>query len=100
MSTGYSVYESFNQNIPSRDIQVADKRKIVESAVNLTKDQVIVFVRLIIEHAMINDDYDIRDPTLPYGGEEVDGEIKFNIKKLPRDLRWILHRFFKMCENF
>lgn len=95
----YSLYQTFNSNIPKKEPLVSQKLELVNNANSLYEHQKIAFVRLIIEHARLNNEYDTEK--IPYGGVEVDGSIIFDLNAdiFPTDLKWILLKFFKMCNG-
>lgn len=95
----YSLYQTFRHNIPERDLSVAEKKQLESGVEELRQDEKIAFLRLILEHARIADDYESSNGDLPYGGEDSDDGPTFEVGHLPRDLRWILLRFLKVCES-
>jgi hypothetical protein len=94
----YSLYQTFNCNLQTTDLPFDQKEKLKEYVDLLYDDQKTAFVRLIIEHARLSGDNILPDSP-PYKGElsESDGSINFNIENFPINLKWILWKFFEMC---
>ena len=95
----YSLYQTFNSNIPKKEPPVSQKTALAKSVDGLYEYQKVAFIRLIIEHARLNNEYDTEK--IPYGGEEKDGSITFDLNAdiFPTDLKWILLKFFKTCNG-
>lgn len=93
----YSVYHTFSQNIPSENLPASDKKFIAkESSKTLTESQQIAFIRLILEHNMLeHKEGCITEP--PFSGIDLENEITYDINLLPKALQWILFRFTKIC---
>jgi len=93
----YSLYQTFSSNLPKKEPPVSQKNALVKNADNLYEHQKIAFIRLIIEHARLNNEYDAEK--IPYGGVETSDGIVFdiNLETFPTDLKWILLKFFKQC---
>jgi len=95
----YSLYQTFNSNLPKKEPPVSQKNILAKNADSLYEYQKIAFIRLIIEHARLNNEYD--SGKIPYGGIEVNKSITFDLNSevFPTDLKWILLKFFKMCSG-
>jgi hypothetical protein len=93
----YSLYQTFNSNLPKKEPSVSQKNNLVKNADKLYEHQKIAFIRLIIEHARFNNEYD--PEKIPYDGVETNEGIVFdlNAETFPTDLKWILLKFFKQC---
>jgi hypothetical protein len=93
----YSLYQTFDANIPSTNLLVKDKKYLVEACSKLNRDQKIAFSRLILEHARL-ENIEVLDG-LPYGGNSTDTKTEFNLENLPNHLKWILLKFVKICDE-
>lgn len=98
---GYSLYQTFSQNIPSEKLSAAEKKYIIKERSKFTRPQEIAFVRLILEHYRLENitHKDLELTKLPYDGYEENSKIVFDLsnKSMSKDLLWILYRFTKMC---
>lgn len=71
--------------------------KLLKTLQDCSEDVAKQILMLIAEHARI-DGVDFASPNavLPYGGKKTKEGISFDIKKLPVELKWILHNFVKL----
>lgn len=101
--TPYSLYQTFSQNIPTKNISVANKTLIMKACKTFTKEQQIAFGRLILEYKNCDEPENVNILELPYEGiEQSNGDVEsvdFDLNKLPQKLQWILLKFVKMCEK-
>ncbi len=114
----YPLYQTFNNiKLPKNNLSKIQQQHFIDVAKTLVEKQKVAFIRLIIEHALINDEKfgqfieeyikqyenienpDDMDMCLPYEISCVDDGLSFNIKKFPIDLRWILWKFLAVCES-
>ena len=94
----YSLYQTFSRNNPEKDLSVTEKKKLAADIPNLGNDEKVAFLRLILEHARV-ENQEAPPDSLPYKGELTDDGPVFDIGNLPRDLRWILLKFVKVCKG-
>mgnify|MGYP001557886570 CR=1 FL=1 len=99
--TAYSLYQTFSQNIPTKNISVANKTLIIKASKIFTKEQQIAFGRLILEHKNYDEPENNNILELPYEGHDIEEaeSLEFDLNKLPQKLQWILLKFVKMCEK-
>jgi len=84
-----------------------NSKKLANFIDDVNTNQKTAFIRLIIEHARINDELPQNPDTLPYKGTVIKGSedisngdvVEFEIKNFPKDLKWILLKFFEMCNG-
>lgn len=97
MGEPYPLYQTLCCKLSKKEPSMAQKNALSESIDSLHGNQKEVMVKLILEHARINEVLDI--DTIPYGGIEEDGVIIFDMEngKFPTELKWILIKFFKVC---
>ena len=95
----YSLYQTFRNNIPDKDLTTDEKKQLESEVGSLKKDQKVAFLRLILEPARIEDNFESSNGNLPYNGEDTEEGPCFDVGNLPRDLRWILLRFLKVCQS-
>jgi hypothetical protein len=92
-----AVYYTLNASLPNRDKDLTDtqKRELIQRLAELDDTSKRVVVVLIAEHAKIHDEYvvDPETPTLPYGIEQRNSDVRIDLEKLPIALRWILWKF-------
>lgn len=96
----YSLYQTLSCKLSKKEPTVAQKKALSESIDKLYENQKEVFIRLILEHARLNDT--LENDSIPYGGTEgEDGSIIFDIgnETFPTELKWILIKFFKICSG-
>jgi hypothetical protein len=97
----YPLYQTLCGKLSKKEPTITQKKALSESIDNLYEEQKKVFIRLILEHARINDCLDTTTIpyVIPYGGEEKDGIIVFDMENelFPTELKWILIKFFRVC---
>jgi hypothetical protein len=97
----YPLYQTLCCKLAKKEPTIPQKKVLSEGVNSLYEEQKKVFIRLILEHARINDCLDIATIPyiIPYGGEEKDGTIVFDMENeaFPTELKWILLKFFKIC---
>ncbi len=92
----YSLYNSFNLNISTSCLTKKQKSTFVDIATKLTDNQKEAFVRLILEHVLLENGH-MAD--VNYTGDQIGDHIKLDIDKFPQKLQWILWKFLNMCET-
>lgn len=95
----YSLYRTFNDNIPEKDLNAKDTKELIKVAENLNTDQKVAFVRLILEHSRLTNGEDQKLNDLPYSGIDSDEGVVFDLSRLPQELKWILWRFVNVCKE-
>jgi len=82
--------------IPKKDITLKQKKILKNNLNKIGASQGKAIFMLILEHAKICDDfiYDPSDAKIPYTGEIENADILFKLEKFPKELRWVLWRFF------
>lgn len=102
MSKTYGLYQTFSQNTPEDDLSEKEKKELKDFLLNLELDQKKAVFFLIIEHAIINDNFSY-DPKkqleLPYDLLQNEKNLEFNLENLPINLKWILWKFHNMIFN-
>ena len=96
----YPLYQTLSGKLSKKEPTVAQKKELSDSIDKLYENQKEVFVRLILEHARINNN--LEKGSVPYGGvDDEDGTIVFDINNpmFPVELKWILIKFFKICSG-
>lgn len=98
----YGLYQTLNQNIPKRDLTVAQKTSILDGIESLAIEEKEALIMLIYEHARLNDNfvYDNNQlSVMPYNGEFSNKSINLDIKNFPIGLRWIIFKFINIIQN-
>ena len=93
----YSLYQTFNANLPKTDLSIEQKTSLSKYTDALYDHQKIAFIRLIIEHARISGEkVDSVSPPYTSTLKHTD-KIEFDMNLFPIPLKWILWKFFEMC---
>jgi len=102
MSKTYGLYQTFSLNTPEEDLSEKEKRELKDFLLNADSDQKKAVFFLIIEHAILNDNFSY-DPKnqliLPYDLIQNEKNLEFNLENLPINLKWILWKFHNMIFN-
>lgn len=98
MNKNYGLYQTLispdiKNSGKKKDITVEQKKFLSQKLSNLDKEQSEAVLMLIIEHARLNDEYDVHSDTMPYGLEQTSNDITFEIGKLPVPVKLILWKF-------
>ena len=99
IETPYVLYQTFSCNVPKTNISSVQTRDLITSTDRLSHDHKSIMVRLIIEHARINNDLPTDLSILPYSGVSKNGDVEFTIGSLPHHLKWILLKFIDMING-
>lgn len=95
----YSLYQTFDENIPDRNLTTKETNLLIKNMKILDLDQKIACLRLIIEHSVVCDDIASVPDDLPFGGVETDdGSPSFSLTAFPIELKWILFKFTEMTK--
>lgn len=91
----YPLYYTLNTNLPTTNLSKGQKSQLLEKLANLDEESKKAVLMLIAEHSLVVDDhqYGACDTEIPYGGIQEKGDVKFELDKLPLELRWILFKF-------
>ena len=97
MEEPYFLYQSFMNYKQLHSLSDNDKIFVNEKLLYFTYEQKLAFTRLIIENAKIKGKLDKNDEnSIPYGGVEEHGNIKFNFSNLNEELLHILFKFVEI----
>ena len=108
----YSLYQTFDNNIPENDIGENEKKKFIEGVNHISQTKKIAMVRLILEYSKLHkesenlpsDENQRIKKYFSYGKlvntteeftETETWELDFD--NFEKKLQWILWRFFEMC---
>jgi hypothetical protein len=98
----YSLYQTLSVNIPKKPLTENQQKTLrINIVKKLNDDQRIAILKLIVEHARIEDGYDGDIQNLPYGGKIKNDEvtIDFGYEDLPIKLQHILWKFLDVCDE-
>ncbi len=97
----YNLYQSLDVKVPETDLKKTQKKKFTELTADLTENQKISFLKLIIEHARLNDKYNENSEIFPYTelSKNETTQLIFDVNEFPLKLRWILFRFLEVCNK-
>jgi hypothetical protein len=99
----FGPYQSFDANIPDEDLKISQKKKFTELVKFLDSKQKEIFLRLILEHAVKYDDFNLNSDTFPYSESSIHNKTQLDFEldreDFPLKLKWILFRFLKVCEK-
>lgn len=95
----YSLYQTLSCKLSKKEPSAAQKKALSDNINKLYENQKAVVIRLIIEHARINNN--LEGNAIPYGGIEDEKDIIFDMDSeiFPTELKWILIKFFKVCSE-
>ncbi len=94
-TNNYGLYQTLNVKISKKNLKVKEKKELLSRLSDLDNDSREAVLMLICEHAKFADDfiYNPDDFSLPYSGNQVKGNVTFDLEKLPNPLCWILLKF-------
>lgn len=88
----FPLYTSLSKNLPKKDLTVAEKKAFIKHIKNMDKTACELVYALIRVYYLNNEDY-ISGFTIPYGGNFIKDELKFDLELLPKKLKQLLNRF-------
>lgn len=96
----FPLYHTLKQNIKVKRItqkQFSEISEKISTVQDKVKQNIIL---LIYEHARVTGDYKVDQPfELIYGIQKVDDEYLFDLKKMPKELFFILERLLTLVEE-
>lgn len=97
----YGLYQTLNQNLPDQELSSDRKRRLIRRLKKIDDQQKEAVLLLICEHASLNDGYLYKpnELILPYGLNETERGLEFDLEKLPPQLQHILKKFSDMIRQ-
>lgn len=92
----YGLYQTLNNNLPEKKLTQPQQKKLLSKLYNLDEEQTEAVFMLVVEHARLNDEFDIQDlddAQLPYGIKKVNNNLEIDLTSIPDPLKWIIWKF-------
>ena len=96
----YGLYQTFNENLPTKNLSKSKKTILLERIEKADLDQTEAIFMLVCEHDRLTNEEDECDEVdIPYDGIQKRRGVKFDLDKFPIELVWIIWKFCEVIQK-
>ena len=102
----YQLYYTLNSTSDKNELSKSQLKQLEERLNSLDQRQTEAVLMLIVEHSRVHPEdgvapleENLKDIKLPYGGEQVEGNVHFPFEQIPIALQRILWKFTEVVSS-
>ena len=100
INKNYGLYQTFNENLPKRNLSKFKKSILLERIEKADQDQTEAIFMLVCEHdRLTNENLECDEVDIPFDGIQKRRGVKFDLDNLPIELVWIIWRFCEVIQK-
>lgn len=101
MERNYPLYHTLTKVIPSTTMKKTQLSQLKTKLEELDDYSCKAVLMLIAEHSRVEDgqSFDTANITIPYKGNQVGKDVKFDLEYFPNKLKWVLWKFVNLNDT-
>lgn len=98
MDQKYPLYHTLTKNISSAVMRKTQEAQLKNKLDKLDENSCKAVLMIITEHSRVEDNqtFNTAKITIPYQGEQVGKDVKFDLANFPNKLKWVLWKFVNL----